>query len=463
MNFSELPGDGMQHRKILIVDDEPIARDNLDHILKKDGYTTLLAEDGQQAIDILRQEEVDLVLTDLRMKGRDGMAVLADTKKLWPATEVVVITGYASVDTAVEAMRQGAYHYIAKPFKIDELRLIVEKALEKTILRQEVYSLRQKVYDRTGATRIIGQSPKMQTLRETITQVAQLDCNVLIQGETGTGKELVAKTIHELSPRAEKRFMAFNCGAFTEELITSELFGHERGAFTGADKVKKGLLELAQGGTVFFDEVGELPLPMQVKLLRVLQERTLIRVGGSEEIPIDIRVLAATNKDLKREAEEGAFRTDLFYRLDVLTINVPSLVERREDIPLLANHFLAKHTRPGRVAPHVSPEAARRLMIYEYPGNIRELENIVQRILIHCDGEIVEPHHLVDDLREIAAVAVRDPRQHWPSLNEHEKQYILEVLDEVEGNKSLAAKILGIDRVSLWRKIKRYGLEHPDT
>ena len=453
----------MKARTVLIVDDEPIARDNLDHILKKDGYITFLAEDGQQAIDFLKQQEVDLVLTDLRMKGRDGMAVLAETKALWPSTEVVVITGYASVDTAVEAMRQGAYHYIPKPYKIDELRLVVEKALEKTLLRQEILSLRQKIYDTTSASRIIGQSPKMQTLRETIQQVAQLDCNILIQGETGTGKELVARTIHELSPRAGRRFMAFNCGAFTEELITSELFGHERGAFTGANKIKKGLLEQAEGGTVFFDEVGELPLSMQVKLLRVLQERTLLRVGGTEEIPIDIRVLAASNKDLRREAEEGAFRTDLFYRLDVLAIKVPSLFERKEDIPLLATHFLAKYARSGRSVPRLSPEAAQRLMLYEYPGNIRELENIVQRILVSCDGDVVEPRHLLTDLGDASAMAVRDSRQHWQSLNEHEKQYILEVLDEVEGNKSAAAKILGIDRVSLWRKIKRYGLEDPDS
>jgi DNA-binding NtrC family response regulator len=230
----------MKHNKILIVDDEPIARDNLNHILTKEGYITLAAENGQRALDILRQEEVDLVITDLRMKGLDGMAVLAGTKKLWPATEVVVITGYASVDTAVEAMRQGAYHYIAKPFQIDELRLIVAKALEKTILRQEVHSLRQKVYERAGSSRIIGQSPKMQTLRETINQVAQLDCNVLIQGETGTGKELVAKTIHELSPRADKRFMAFNCGAFTEDLITSELSVTNEGRSPGRTRSKKG-------------------------------------------------------------------------------------------------------------------------------------------------------------------------------------------------------------------------------
>ena len=454
----------MENRKILIVDDEAIARDNLAFVLKKDGYFPLLAEDGQQAIDILRQEEVDLVLTDLRMKGRDGMAVLTETKNLWPSTEVIVITGYASVDTAVEAMRQGAYHYIAKPFKINELRAIVEKALEKNLLRKEIHSLRQRVQAEVGASsRIIGQSQKILALRETIQQVAQLDCNVLIQGETGTGKELVARTIHEMSPRAKNRFVAFNCGAFSEELITSELFGHERGAFTGANKIKKGLLELAESGTVFFDEVGELPLSMQVKLLRVLQERTLLRVGGTEEIPIDVRVLAATNKDLKKEAEEGAFRTDLFYRLDVLAINVPSLAERKDDIPLLVGHFLAKHSRPGRVVPRLAVETAQRLMRYEYPGNIRELENIVQRILVYCDGEIVEPQHLVADLRENFPMAVRANRQDWPPLDAHEKQYIMEVLDEVEGNKSAAAKILGIDRVSLWRKIKRYGLEKPDA
>lgn len=453
----------MENRKILVVDDEPIARENLAHILKKEGYTALVVEDGQQAIDTLRREEVDLVLTDLRMKGPDGMAVLAETKKIWPSAEVVVITGYASVDTAVEAMRQGAYHYLAKPFKIEELRAVVEKALEKNLLRKEIDSLRQRVYSQSGAARIIGQSPKMAALREKISQVAQLDCNVLIQGETGTGKELVARTIHELSPRAANRFVAFNCGAFTEELITSELFGYERGAFTGANKIKKGLLEIADRGTVFFDEVGELPLSMQVKLLRVLQERTLLRVGGTEEIAVDIRIVAATNKDLKKEAEEGAFRSDLYYRLDVLTINVPSLFERKEDIPLLANYFLAKHTRPGKAVPRLSIEAAQQLMCYEYPGNIRELENIVQRLLIHCEGEVIEPHHLTPDLGDVGTVAVRNNRQAWPALEEHEKQYILEVLDEVEGNKSAAAKILGIDRVSLWRKIKRYGLENPDA
>ena len=345
--------------------------------------------------------------------------------------------------------------------RMDEMLALVQKALEKRALRKEVIELRKQVSSKTGVTTILGKSLKIQLLRESIAQVAQLDCNVLIQGETGTGKELVARTIHELSPRSDHRFVAFNCGAFTEELITSELFGHEKGAFTGASQIKKGLLELAEGGTVFFDEVGELSLPMQVKLLRVLQERTLMRVGGTEEIPVDIRILAATNKDLKKEAENGAFRLDLFYRLDVLTIKVPSLAERKEDIPILVNHFLAKHSPPSSTVPKLSPEVAQQLKQYEYPGNVRELENIAQRLLVQCDGEVIESVHLARRSSEQFSDPSRVAVHSWPSLEEHEKNYILEVLDETEGNKSKAAKILDIDRVSLWRKIKRYGLDDP--
>ena len=453
----------MSGEQILVVDDEAIARDNVEYMLKKSGYEVFTAENGQDAIALLESREVDLVLTDLRMKGLDGMAVLAACKGLWPQTEIIVITGYASVDTAVAAIQKGAYHYLAKPVKKEEMLALIEKALEKRALSKEVIELRKQVSSNTGATRILGKSLKIQLLRESIMQVAQLDCNVLIQGETGTGKELVARTIHELSPRSRHRFVAFNCGAFTEELITSELFGHEKGAFTGASQIKKGLLELAEGGTVFFDEVGELSLSMQVKLLRVLQERTLMRVGGTEEIPVDIRILAATNKDLKKEAESGGFRLDLFYRLDVLTIKVPSLTERKEDIPILVNHFLAKHSPPSAIVPKLSPEVAQNLKQYEYPGNVRELENIAQRLLVQCDGEVIDSSHLIEDLQSSSAIPSRVAQQSWPSLEEHEKNYILEVLDETEGNKSQAAKILDIDRVSLWRKIKRYGLDDPDS
>lgn len=454
----------MKSPQILIVDDEAIARDNVAYMLKKSGFEVLTAESGEAAVRVLEKQEVDLVLTDLRMKGLDGMAVLEAAGKLWPETEVIVVTGYASVNTAVEAMQKGAYHYLAKPVRIDEMLALIHKALEKRLLRREVSELRRQISSQAGATKIVGQSPKTQLLRDTIQQVAQLDCNVLIQGDTGTGKELVARTIHDLSPRCRKRFVAFNCGAFTEDLISSELFGYEKGAFTGAAQAKKGLLELAEGGTVFFDEVGELSLPMQVKLLRVLQERNLMRVGGTEEIPIDVRILAATNKDLKKEAEEGAFRLDLFYRLDVLTLHVPSLAERTEDIHLLLNHFLSKHTPSTGTVPRVSNEVIKRLQQYEFPGNIRELENIAQRLLLQAAGsDCVEAEHLFADLKQIPLSPSNHAPQSWPSLEEHEKSYILEVLDEVEGNKSKAAKILDIDRVSLWRKIKRYGLDDPEA
>lgn len=297
------------------------------------------AADGQQAIQSLENREYDLVLTDLKMQKQDGMAVLRRAKELNPETEVIIITGYATIDTAVEAMQDGAFYYLAKPVKIDELMALVQKALEKRNLQREITRLRKQVDSQAGATRIIGQSPTTQLLRESIEQVAQLDCNVLILGETGTGKELVAKVIHELSNRADKRFVAFNCGAFTEELITSELFGHEKDAFTGASQLKKGLLEMAHGGTVFFDEVGELSLSMQVKLLRFLQERKFMRIGGTTEVEVDVRILAATNKNLKQESEAGTFRSDLFYRLEVLTIQVPlSLTEKRTS-PCLSTIF----------------------------------------------------------------------------------------------------------------------------
>lgn len=449
-------------KTILVVDDEPIARDNLAHVLKKCGYEVVVACDGNEAISKMQEHRVNLVITDLRMQGKDGMYVLAETKRRWPAAEVLVVTGYASVDTAVEAMKNGAYHYLAKPLNVKELQVTVLKALEREAMQQELYRLRQHISENSGSSKIIGQSSKTLALREQISQIAQLDCNVLILGETGTGKELVARTIHELSRRSENKIVSLNCGAFTEDLISNELFGHERGAFTGAEQLKKGLLEYAKGGTVFFDEIGELPLQMQVKLLRVLQERTLMRVGGNEEIPIDIRVLAATNRNLRDAAEEGSFRKDLYYRLDVITILIPPLVERRDDIPLLAHHFLQKHVEPGRTPPLLSEMAVERLKAYEYPGNIRELENIIQRVLITCQEDVLEPHHLSADLGDITISTLSPKEQAWPSLEEHEKQYILDVLDEVEGKRSKAAKILGIDRVSLWRKIKRYELEKTD-
>lgn len=445
--------------RILVVDDEAIARDNITYLLRKEGYETGAAASGHEACELFERQEFDLVLTDLRMKDGDGLQVLTAVKDRWPETEVIIITGYASVETAITAIRQGAYHYLAKPVNVDEMRALVQKALEKRALRREVAELKGRMASAAGLSRIVGSSPKTLLLRDNIAQVAQLDCNVLIHGETGTGKELVARTIHDLSSRSSRRFVAFNCGAFTEELIGHELFGHEKGAFTGATQVKKGLLEQAQGGTVFFDEVGELSLSMQVKLLRVLQERTILRVGGTTEIPVDIRVLAATNKNLHKEVEQGAFRLDLFYRLDVFALKVPPLSERREDIPLLAAHFLAKHAPDKAQVPRLSPEAIEQLLEYEYPGNIRELENIIQRLLVRTAGDVISAARFDDEVRPVSVLPRRSGKRDWPSLAEQERRYILEVLDEVEGNRSKASKILDIDRVSLWRKIKRYGLD----
>ncbi|KAF5030531.1 Regulatory protein AtoC [anaerobic digester metagenome] len=450
----------MSRERILVVDDEEIARENLVHSLTKAGYRAAAAADGRQALAVLAEEPCDLVLTDLRMPEMDGMELLAAIKRRYPEVEVIVVTGHAAVDSAVAAMRLGAFTYVAKPVQVAEVLAQAAKALEKSAMRRELASLKRKVDPASGLSRLIGQSAAMEALRESIVQVARLECNVLITGETGTGKELVARTVHDLSPRCEGRFMAVNCGAFSEELISNELFGHEREAFTGAAARRKGLIEAASGGTLFLDEIGELPLTMQVKLLRVLQERTFLRVGGTEEAPMDARVLSATNKDLKKEAETGAFRQDLFYRLDVVTLHVPPLSQRREDIPQLARHFLAKYAGQACREVALSPELLDRLLLYEYPGNVLELENILQKALAMCDGDVIRPEHLLADLRDEGVRPTRSAaRQEWPSLEEHEKNYIRDVLEEVEGNKSKAARVLAIDRVSLWRKLKRYGLE----
>lgn len=449
----------MKQARILIVDDEQIARENLEYILDKEGYATVTAESGLKAWQELEKGDFDLVMTDLRMQQIDGMQVLERTKELSPDTEVIVITGYATVSTAVEAMQKGAYHYLAKPYQNDEVRILVRKALEKRWLRQEVADLKRQVATHQGLPLIIGTSPKIEALKETIKQIAPTDCNVLILGETGTGKELVAKAVHHLSPRADKRFLAINCGAFTEELLANELFGHEKEAFTGARGVKRGLLEVAPEGTIFLDEIGDMPLSMQVKLLRVIQEKTLIRVGGTTEIPVDIRLIAATNKDLHQEVEQDKFRRDLYYRLNVVSLSVPPLSERRDDIPLLSRYFLdrfaqAQHKAIEQIDEHVMDI----LLDYEFPGNVRELENILERAVTLCSGSIIDVRHLSLDLQQRRFQMERRQKREFRSLEDHEKDYITWVLSQVDGNKTRAAEILGIDRVSLWRKMKRFGM-----
>jgi DNA-binding NtrC family response regulator len=449
----------MKRARILIVEDELIARENLDHVLRKEGYDTVAVESGREAFQELEKGEFDLVMTDLRMQQVDGLQVLEHTKELFPDTEVIMITGYATVTSAVEAMQKGAYHYLPKPYKIEEVRILVRKALEKRWLRQEVVDLKRQVQSQKGIPLIIGKSPRIEALKATIQQIAPTDATVLILGETGTGKELVAKAIHQLGPRADKRFLAVNCGAFSEELLANELFGHEREAFTGARGVKKGLLESAPGGSIFLDEIGDMPPAMQVKLLRVLQEKTLIRVGGTTEIPVDIRILAATNKDLKAEVERGAFRQDLFYRINVVTLHVPTLAERRDDIPLLCQHFLQKYAAAqGKQIDRIADEVMAILREYEFPGNIRELENIMERAVTLASGPAIELSHLPGDFQQPGFQMQRRLRKEFLTLEENEQEYIAWVLKQMNGNKTKAAEVLGIDRVSLWRKLKRLDL-----
>lgn len=450
----------MKEARILIVEDEFIARENLEHILQKEGYQTLALDSGVKALKELEKNEFDLVMTDLRMQQVDGMQVLERTRELFPDTEVIMITGYATVSSAVEAMQKGAYHYLAKPYKIDEVRILVRQALERRWLKQEVSELRQQVKSQKGIPLLIGKTPPMESLKNLIAQIAPTDCTVLILGETGTGKELVAKAIHHLSTRSDQRFLAINCGSFTEELLAHELFGHEKEAFTGARGVKKGLLEVAAGGTVFLDEIAEMSLSMQAKLLRVLQDKTFFRVGGTTEIPVDIRILAATNKDLKTEVERGTFRQDLYYRLNVITTEVPPLSERQDDIPLLSQHFLEKFSAAqGKQVEQISPIVMDILLNYTFPGNVRELENIIERAVTLASGSTVEVQHLPADLREQRFDIQRRLRTELLTLEENEKEYIGWVLAQMEGNKTKAAEILGIDRVSLWRKLKRYGMD----
>jgi DNA-binding NtrC family response regulator len=451
----------MKTPHILVVDDESIARENLAYILRKEGYEVACAENGEAALKALEVSEFDLVMTDLRMQAVDGMQVLETAKRCQPPPEVILITGFATVATAVEAMHRGAFFYVSKPYQIDEVRILVQQALEKRSLRQEVQELKQQVQVRTPPPLLIGISPKMESLKKSIQQIAPTECAVVILGETGTGKELVARMIHHLSPRAANRFLAVNCGAFNEELLSNELFGHEKEAFTGARGVKKGLLETVQGGTILLDEIAEMPLAMQIKLLRVLQEKRLLRVGGTTEIPVDIRVLAATNKNLKEEVEKGAFRHDLYFRLSVMTLLVPPLSERRNDIPLLCRHFLEKFSQ-GRPKPVTGIDDAvlQVLAEYEFPGNVRELENIMERAAALTKEQRIAMEDLPPDLQQRRILLKRGPStREFLTLEENEREYIGWILKQVNDNKTRAAEILGIDRVSLWRKLRRYRLE----
>ena len=451
-----IPGEA----SILVVEDEAIALNNLVHILQKQGYKVIPAESGTKALNLLSTQSFDLVLTDLKMDKVDGMAVLAESRRRHPMTEVIILTGYATVDSAVAALKAGAYHYIAKPYKIEAIRKIVSEALIKRRLQLENLQLKESLKSGRPKPMIVGQSQAMQTVLKTVQRIAPSGANVLLFGESGTGKEIVARAIHDLSDRAQHRFVAVNCGSFSESLMANELFGHEKGAFTGADQAKEGLLETASGGTVFLDEIGDMPLAMQVQLLRVIQEREMLRVGGTTPVQVDVRFIAATHRDLQQDVQAGDFRQDLFFRLNVIAIRLPPLAEREGDIALLANFFLAqKRTAMQKEIKSIEPEAMELLNRYGWPGNVRELENTIERAVAMAEGDTVRTADLPPHINQLAIETYRHTSGEIPTLEEMEKRYTLWVLEKYGGNKTKAAAAMGIDRVSLWRKIKRFGIE----
>jgi DNA-binding NtrC family response regulator len=444
--------------RLLIVDDEKIALRNLEHVLTKEGYEVTATLSGSQALSLLDSQPFDVVLTDLKMDKVDGMQVLRRCKAQHPDIEVIMITGFATLESAVAAMKEGAFHYVAKPFRLDEVRKTVAEAVEKIGLKRENQALREQLSAFQGKTRIITRDGPMQKLLDMARQVAPTGCNVLISGESGTGKELFARYLHEHGAHPNGPFIAVNCGAFNEELLANELFGSEKGAFTSAPG-KQGLIVTAHGGTLFLDEITEMPPAMQVKLLRVIQEREVLPLGATKSIKVDVRFIAASNRDMKTWVADGRFRQDLWFRLNVVNLHILPLSQRREDIPLLAQHFLARSAPPmGKTLHTFSEEAMALLKTYDFPGNVRELENIVERGVALCQGDRIEAAHLPDDLRDLTIRAFRRKDGQVPTLEEQEHDYILWVLDEANGNQTLAAQMLGIDRVSLWRKLKRFNV-----
>jgi len=445
--------------RILVVDDESIVCESCQRILQEEGYEVECTQDGKEAFEKMRANPFDVVITDLKMPGIDGMDVLKILQKDYPETIIIMITGFSTVETAVEAMKLGAFDYIPKPFTPDEVSIVVKKAVEKRNLMLENFYLRQELRDKYGFQNIIGRSKRMQDVYRIIAKVAMTDSTALIFGQSGTGKELIARAIHFNSPRGPRSFVAVDCSSLAETLLESELFGHVRGAFTGAVTAKKGLFEEADSGTCFLDEIGDISLAMQAKLLRVLQEHEIKRVGGTETLKIDVRIVAATNKNLEELVAEKKFREDLFYRLNVVSIHLPSLRERPDDIPLLADHFLRKFAaQNNKPVCRISPEAMDILNRYGWPGNVRELENVIERTATLTSTNLILPEDLPRRLHlEPAQIDMGSLPSRIP-LSELEKLYIQKVLEETGGNKKRAADILGIDRRTLYRMANRLGL-----
>jgi two-component system response regulator HydG len=448
---------------ILVVDDDRAHRTMLRTLLGGWGYSVEEADDGARAIERVHEKPYDLVLMDVRMVEMSGLEALPEIKRFNPAIPVIIMTAYSSVETAVEALKKGAYDYLTKPLDFDELRLALERAMDHGRLKEENRALKESLGKGFNTGEIIGRSRAMVELLETVAMVAPTEATVLITGESGTGKELIAGAIHFNSPRRENHFIKVNCAAITETLLESELFGHEKGAFTGADRRKEGRFKLAHGGSLFLDEISEMSVAMQAKLLRVLQEKEIQRVGGEEVIKVDVRVMAATNKDLREEIEAGRFREDLYYRLNVLTLPVPALRQRAEDIPLLAQHFLETFAEKNRKPiKGFSPQAMDRMVRYNWPGNVRELMNAVERSVILCRSEYISevdfPLSVLDATAQEQEMVKGEEMPVDLPLEEVEKVTILNTLESAGGNKSETARRLGITRRTLHKKLKKYGV-----
>ena len=445
---------------IVIVDDDPITLKRIRYILEKEAFRVSAYTHPHRALEHLRKEPVDLIVSDIHLPFMSGFDLMTQAMSLPAPPECILITGFASINDAVHATKEGAFHYLAKPFSPETLRTVVVEALAQRALRYPPTDNAEAGTRAVPAPEIIGDSHPIRLLRDTISQIAPTDCNVLITGESGSGKELVARAIHAASHRKRGPFVAFNCGALTESLITNELFGHEKGAYTGADASAPGLLETADGGTVFLDEIGAMPPTMQVSLLRVIQEGELLRVGGRKPIPVDVRIIAATADNLKAAVDEGVFRRDFYYRINVVSLHVPGLHERREDILPLAHHILKKVNRNApKPVTAISADAAQLLSGYAFPGNVRELENILHRAAAVCPGEVIRVADLPPDLALLELQAYHRPDHTLVPLDALEQDYIAHVIEQTGGNRAKAAKILGIDRTSLWRKMKKYGLQ----
>jgi DNA-binding NtrC family response regulator len=450
----------MTAARVLIVDDDQVARKNLVRIFSRQGYDTVQAGNGAEAVRQVSEGGIDLVITDLVMDEMNGLELLSRIRDTDPAIEVIVVTAYASIATAIEATKKGAYHYLEKPFRPEAMTHLAQQAIEKSRLRKKVSELETRLQSRRREPALIGESPEIREVVNVSRQVAKTDCNVLITGESGTGKELAAQTIHYHSGRRDKNFLAVNCGAFTEDLLANELFGHEKDAFTGASTARAGLLETASGGTLFLDEIGDMPLSMQVKVMRALEEQKVIRVGGNQPVPVDVRIIAATNKDLKKALSAGLFQQDLYFRLKVISIYIPPLRERKRDIPLLAHFFLTRAAnKTDKKFTGFSKQAMDALLNYDFPGNVRDLENIVERAAAMAHDYEIQTEDLPPDISEMDVFSFSRPDAGIKSLEEIKQDYIQWVLNKSGRNKTRAAQLLGINRASLWRHLRRNEIE----